>query len=403
MQTKIARSTWLLVCWSRLLLLCSSSSSIVLSSLFKGATMQVSSRDKIRASDFYSEYHGHRVRHLRTLLPKLRESSDRLIWTAGDSSLDNKYWFSDTAAAVGAYGDVLEPPISKQDITYWLNHLIAEHGGTRGPKLAAINTAVEATTLNERTFRLRPQDAFLRDNIRHDDVLIVSVGGNDVALVPCPCTIASIGGLLCLPLSCIDRGFSCGTVPVDDCCCGCGASLCSCACACPPCLGYFRHLFGTRIETYIRAVTAKTKPALILVCMIYYPDEARIPSWAGPALGALGYNTNPGKLQALIRKAFDEAVSTIRIPGSRVVPVPLFNVLDGKNSEDYVARVEPSAAGGKKMAEFFLDLIRSDLTAAAAAATTFGPSPGAPAPAAAAAAAAAAGSVPSSSYMRDRD
>lgn len=51
--------------------------------------------------------------------------------------------------------------------------------------------------------------------------------------------------------------------------------------------------------------------------------------------------------------------STIRIKGSEVIPVPLFNALDGKNSNDYIARVEPSAAGGKKMAEFLLDIIDS--------------------------------------------
>jgi hypothetical protein len=51
--------------------------------------------------------------------------------------------------------------------------------------------------------------------------------------------------------------------------------------------------------------------------------------------------------------------STIRIKGSEVIPVPLFNALDGKNSNDYIARVEPSAAGGRKMAEFLLDIIDS--------------------------------------------
>jgi len=49
--------------------------------------------------------------------------------------------------------------------------------------------------------------------------------------------------------------------------------------------------------------------------------------------------------------------SRIRIDGSQVIPVPLFEPLDGKNRRDYVARVEPSAKGGKKMAEFLLDLV----------------------------------------------
>ena len=31
--------------------------------------------------------------------------------------------------------------------------------------------------------------------------------------------------------------------------------------------------------------------------------------------------------------------------------------MDGTRSEDYVARVEPSATGGRKMAEYMLDVI----------------------------------------------
>lgn len=325
---------------------------------------------KIRSSDFYGEYYGHRIEHLDALLPQLRASSDALIWLAGDSTLDNKYWLSGTAPAVpGAYQNTLEPPYSKPDVTYWLNHLAAESSEEElrrddkqpSPKWAAINTAVEATTLNERTFRLRPQDRFLRDNIQAKDVLVVSVGGNDIALAPSPCTIASMLGLMfCLPKPCIEQGCSCAACPLDDCCCGCGPSLWSCLCSCPPCLGYFRHMFGTRTQKYIEALTVTVKPQTILVCMVYYPDETASQGWAGPALNALGYNSNPAKLQSLILKAFREVSSTIRISGSQVIPVPLFHVLNGKNSEDYVERVEPSVSGGKKMAEFFLDHLRRE-------------------------------------------
>jgi hypothetical protein len=94
--------------------------------------------------------------------------------------------------------------------------------------------------------------------------------------------------------------------------------------------------------------------------MIYYPDETATRGWAGPALNALGYISNPAKLQSLILKAFRDVLSTIRIPGSQVVPIPLFHVLNGKNSEDYIERVEPSTSGGRKMAEFFLDHLRSE-------------------------------------------
>ena len=48
---------------------------------------QVSSRA------FYEEYHGHKVEDLEVVLKELKTTSDSLIWTAGDSSLDNKYWY----------------------------------------------------------------------------------------------------------------------------------------------------------------------------------------------------------------------------------------------------------------------------------------------------------------------
>ena len=369
---------------------------------------------KISSRSFYNEYHGHKLSHLQTLYPPLRSSSDNdaLIWTAGDSSLDNKYWFNDRGPAQGVYQQLLDPPTSICDVTYWLNYLegrrqkeesssasVGNNNNVDSTRYAAINTAVEATTLNQRTRGLLPQDKFIRDNISSQDVLIVSIGGNDVALAPTPCTIASIAGLLCcLPRSCLENGSTFATVPFDDCCCGCGSSLASCFCAFPPCLGYVRHLFGTRVQNYIEALTSKVKPKKILVCvschmksnlsgvicpsiytlfnthfvhffcsvsscfwlqMIYYPDEANVPSWANGALGALGYNTNPGKVQLLIRKMFEEATSRIEIPGSQVIPLPLFVPLDGTRSEDYVARVEPSATGGRKMAEYLLDIIHS--------------------------------------------
>jgi hypothetical protein len=321
--------------------------------------MTIDASAKVDSSRFYSEYHGHKVRHLNSLLLQLRESTESLIWTAGDSSLDNKYWFTDQRPALGlvGYEHVLDPPQCNADITYWLNYhlaLTASDNRNNDPKslpgrVGAINAAVEATTLNERTFRLRPQDRFLRDNIQGNDVLIVSIGGNDVAMAPTPCTIFSILCVLNMPLSCIEQGCVSGTIPCDEYCCGCGpAAMGSCLCASPPCLGYLVHLFGVRVQKYIEKLTTKTKPKKILVCMYYYLDETPTSSWAGLALGCLGYNRTPEKLQTLIRRAFDEATSKIEIPGCEVVPVPLFNVMDGKDSRDYVQRVEPSSQGGEE-------------------------------------------------------
>jgi len=251
-----------------------------------------------------------------------------------------------------------------------LNYLSEQRANTNINKTkkrtAAINTAVEATTLNERSYKLRPQDIFLRDNLAREDTLIVSIGGNDVAMMPAPCTVLAMAGLLSLPMGCMRNGISCCSMPLDDGCCGCGPSTVSCLGSFPPCLGYFRHLFGTRVQKYIEAITSKTKPKKILVCMIYYLDETPTPSWAGNALGLMGYDRNPAKLQLFIKKVFEEATSRIQIKGSEVIPVPLFNVLDGKCSDDYVARVEPSAIGGEKMAEFLLDIVDNSSVANAA-------------------------------------
>ena len=174
--------------------------------------------EKISSSDFYGEYYGHKVKHLQALYPGLRQSCDSLIWTAGDSSLDNKYWFDDPRPSVGEYANILDPPLSNADVTYWLNY-ISDGRGSNPVKRAAINTAVEASTVNWRTFRLSPQDRFLRDNIAESDVLVVSVGGNDVAFTPVPCTVLSVLGLKCMPMSVLERSFVFGTVPVslDDC------------------------------------------------------------------------------------------------------------------------------------------------------------------------------------------
>lgn len=42
---------------------------------------------------------------------------------------------------MGAYRDVLEPPVSKCDVTYWLNAIAQNQTSRNGKRVAAINTA----------------------------------------------------------------------------------------------------------------------------------------------------------------------------------------------------------------------------------------------------------------------
>ncbi len=316
----------------------------------------------ISSQDFYAPFHGHESRHLQDLVDHLRQKQRKIVFLAGDSSLDNKYWFRDRAEATNGYEEVLHPPRSKQDIAYWINKLIVEGDGYENlSPYVAVNGAVEESTVGRRACgRLLSQDSIIRNNIQPDDYLVVSVGGNDIALAPNLCTALNMVTLLrCTPTSCI-QGANGIALPCEECCCGCGFSCANALFGCPPSVGYFIHLFKTRVEAYLKNLTAIHRPRKILVCQIYYPDETADGSWADGTLSALGYNTDPAKLQLVIRKIFALATQQIQVPGSEVIAVPLFLALDGKDSSQYVQRVEPSAKGGEEMARLLVDAMVDD-------------------------------------------
>jgi len=311
---------------------------------------------RVSKSSFYNEYFGHKVSDLTTIHRHLRQNHRQMIYLAGDSSMDNKYWFTEEGRAVNGYETVLEPPISKQDIAYWMNREIVKRNFSN--QYAAINCAVEHATIGSKCCGLSPQDEFLRNHIDTNDVLVISIGGNDVALAPAPCTIVSMLSLLCCTTTDCINNYSCGcALPVDDYCKGCACGAASNLCACPPGLGYFVHLFGTRIQHIVDRLTSIKRPKLIVVCMIYFLDEHPTASWANTVLSILGYDSNPLKLQTVIKQVFRLATQKIRISGSEVLALPLFECLNGKHSADYCARVEPSAVGGEKLASFILEAI----------------------------------------------
>jgi hypothetical protein len=89
----------------------------------------------IEALAFYGEYHGHRIRHLASLMAVMRPRG--IVWLVGDSSLDNKYWFDDGMRdACNGYERKLRPPKSKADVCFWINTVLVQRG--EGSRLCAV-------------------------------------------------------------------------------------------------------------------------------------------------------------------------------------------------------------------------------------------------------------------------
>jgi len=329
-----------------------------------------------------------------------------VIFLAGDSSLDNKHWFPNTNKSCNGYETILNPPKSKEDVCYFINKEIERMNLTE--EYVSINCAVETSRIESRNGcnGLLEHDQLIHENLSNtnDDILIVSVGGNDIALGPTPCTICNILSLILLtPNFCLDYGCKCNYIPTtnlylkgkcnylfDDYCYGCSTSCLSSLglggfCSFPLGLGYFIHLFKTRIENYIqKLISGQNKPSLILICMIYYPEEFSLHSqsnktysWADPALSALGYNSNPKKLQKLIQLVYEYAIKDIKIINTntnkyiKVIPIPMFDIINSKpcnnnnndsnnkkkQMNDLCYRVEPSPKGGEKLAKCFMEYI----------------------------------------------
>ena len=222
------------------------------------------------------------------------------------------------------------PESGPKDVCYWVNHELY----LRNDSTYCLNAAVEESSLGERYQNgLLTQDQFIQSRLSPDDILIVSVGGNDIALKPSIVTPIHFMMLLFNPFPEWLYYFG---------------------------LSHFVDLFKTKIEKFLQELTKNTKPKKVLVCMLYYfdlGDEA----WPGAeyALSFAGYyhGGNPERLKRMIRLIFRRATSEIKVDGIRIVPVPLFEVLDGSDSKDYAYRVEPSSQGGHKMAKLLLKYI----------------------------------------------
>ncbi|KAF2202663.1 hypothetical protein GQ43DRAFT_303029 [Delitschia confertaspora ATCC 74209] len=291
---------------------------------------------KIICSRFFSEWKGHPVPDLSTFQSRAVElrPNKPIVYLVGDSSLDNKAWVTSSPPSgvniPEIYVDLMDHPRPKPDVAFWLNHVL-------GDRATVVNAAVEASLLRERDEGLLEHDEFVRDNIRENDILIVSVGANDVALQPTKSTMLNMAQLAVLPRALIDSGYA-------------------------PALRHFKHMFGDQTKKYVDRMISKHKPKAVIICMIYFPLEEGQSSWADASLKALGYDRWPGQLQAAIKQMYKQATQKIQISGTTVLPCALYEVLDGKNVRDYTSRVEPNTEGGRKMAIKFEELTKPFLS-----------------------------------------
>lgn len=286
----------------------------------------------VNTKQFYAEYHGHPVQDLQKIVDKFKSDNSSIVYLAGDSSLDNKFWFNDAGKATNGYQHILDKPVMIKDVSYQLNAILNDSGRN----MKVVNCAVEESTLADRDgVNLLDQDYVIQKNVRKEDTVVISIGGNDIALKP---SLSTIGNLLLLchtnSISTIKKG--------PQACWG---------------MNHFINLFKNGIENYIENLTQNNIPKKVVVCMIYYPDETVTDSWASKTLGYIGYNSDPKKLQEIIRQIYKHAIMKINVPGVNVVPYPMYKVLDGKNTNDYVHRVEPSARGGEKLANALYSFI----------------------------------------------
>lgn len=299
----------------------------------------------IHTEDFYNNYFGHNIDHLQLLINYFRRENKNIIFLAGDSTLDNKHWILNNPhkkyKAINGYENILDSPYMIGDISFHINNYL------KNMNYVCINCAVEEATLLNKSHKLNDQDILIRDNIQKDDILLVSIGGNDIALNPNTNVMINFG--LLYYTNNIDK-IKNNIMSANG-------------------ITYFKTVFKNKLKQYIFNLTSKQRPSNIILSGIYYPDEnIKDNSWANTALKLLNYDNNPDKLQSIIKSLYEQILFKIRLEiyitdnkildESNIIPLPLYNILNGKITEDYIERVEPSHHGGKKIAQYIYNIIR---------------------------------------------
>lgn len=269
---------------------------------------------------YYSLYYGHTLEDLKLSLQSFKNNK---IYLAGDSTLDNKFWLKDQkVASVNEYIELLESMMP--DINYHINKLCQN----KDLPFTTINCAVEEAGITDKK-SLNGQDKFIRDNITSDDILVISIGGNDLILKGIMNIVSELFNVLFF------KSKADTLINFKD------------------YIPNIIELFTTKLNAYILELTSINKPKQIIVCGMYYPCIPVCESWANKVLNILQYDTQYSKVHNIIDIIFNECICKLE----NVTPLKLSDVLDYTSTKDYVARVEPSAIGGAKIAQAIVNSI----------------------------------------------
>ena len=293
----------------------------------------MSEQIKITPDKFYSDTNGHSPKYLQTICNKFRQNKN-FVFLAGDFTLDNKKAISKYVEAVNGYEEILHPPESIPDITFHLNTFSSKLDN----KNLIINCTTGNNTLNEHDFSskisMNQQDQIIIDNIKQDDILVISIGSNDIISKPTGDFISRLMKV------CPDQTEY---VNYDE-------------------LKYFAEYFYNNILTYIKQLCIKNVPKLIIICGAYFPSITKGKSmWSNQVLDLIDYNVYPSKLQSVLSYLYNESLTKINIDGYNIKYITYSDILDGSDDDYYYNRLYLSNKGGYILSKKLWKFIQSNL------------------------------------------
>lgn len=249
----------------------------------------------------YDNYYGHTLEDLEKILIL---SNKPKIYLVGDSILDNKFWVKNEK--VNKIRNMFDVP----DIAYHINNINQDY--------LCINCACEEAKVENKNISYH--DQFVIDHICEDDILVISIGGNDFML-----NKDNLTKLEQAQLERIMLGYYGGPKYKD-----------------------LLNIFNDEITKYILLLIQKRKPKQIIYLFPYFPCEIKGKCWSSVIDIIMMFKEF---LKDIMKAIYNDLHFNLDFIYDTI---PLFEILNSKKNEDYIQRLEPSSIGGMKIAKSML-------------------------------------------------